>query len=291
MKHIFIVNTKSDKGRLLDKIFAIEDICKSLDVEYEVYPTYSKEEAQHIANFYKSKDCVIYAIGGDGTINTILNSIVGGNAFLGIVPQGSGNDTYKTLSEHKDLITECNVMKVNDKYCLNIFSAGFDAEVCQAVEELKNLNIPRSQLYNLGIAYTFFKHQNKPILIKDDDEFIYHDQFTMITVCNGKYYGGGIKIAPDADICSREAQIYLVHNLKRRNMPGFLASVLRGTHEDSKFVDRLNTKDFEIFSNSPVLANVDGEVFSDEYFQVDTSAATIKVVQNSKLMRKLDKKS
>lgn len=292
MKHVFIVNVNSNVGKIANKVRDIEEICKSLEVDYEFIISESKEMTMDIAKRYKDDFCVVYAVGGDGTINAVLNSLMGGKAFLGVVPMGSGNDFYKSIEDMKRTVLECNVMKVNDMYCINIFSVGLDALICAAAEKMKRLNIPGNQVYKLGMAYAFFKHQNEPMVLKTDCESFYSPNMDMVTVCNGKYYGNGYKIAPKADITREGAELYMVAGLKKYEMPSFLKTVLDGTHEENECLMKIPVKKLEIVTDNPIIANVDGEVIESDTYAVDANAGRIKVVKNDRvinLVRRLNK--
>ena len=290
VKHVFIININANAGKTSQRIEEIKNICKALEVDYELYVTNSRESTMDIAKQFKDEFCVVYAVGGDGTINAILNSIFGGNALLGIVPFGSGNDTYRTIKEYEKIVTECNVLKVNDMYCLNIFSTGIDAEICAAAEKMKKLKIPRSQIYNLGIAYAFFKHKDEPMLIETDDARYYDPNMTMVTVCNGKFYGHGFEIAPHADMRTKGAEVYMVAGLKKYQMPIFLKKVVNKTHEDDDSLLKTTAKKITITSEHDITANVDGEIIHGDQFKINANAGTIKVVKNSRVLNLIRKK-
>ncbi len=289
MKHIFIVNTNANGGMVASKLLEINNICKFLKIPYEIYPTSNKDDAINIAQMYKNDDAVIYAVGGDGTINAILNAIVFGNAALGIIPWGSGNDFYRTLATYKKPHVTCNVMKVNDQYCLNIFSAGIDAEVCEAANKLNKYNLG-SSAYSLGMVYTFFKHRNMPAYITIDNNYYYSDKMTMITVCNGKYYGGGRKIAPNASLESSNALIYILNDMSNIGMLGFLKAIKTGEHEEKYDLTKVIGKNIDIETDSYITANIDGEILIDKRFIIDTSATKIDIVKDNQVLSLIRKK-
>lgn len=290
MKHVFIVNVNANGGRVANKVRDIKEICESLDVDYEFFVSDSREMTMDIAKRFKDEFCVVYAVGGDGTLNAVLNSLVGGNAYLGIVPMGSGNDFYKSLDEHEHIVLNCNVMKVNDLYCINIFSTGIDALVCEVANKLKKLKVPSNLVYNLGIAYAYFKHKNEQMFVDVDDMFLSSVDMSMIVVANGKFYGNGYEIAPRADITESGADVYMVAGLNKKNMPYFFKKVIDREHEG--LCIKARGEDIKIISSEPVVAHVDGEVMKSETFLVDANAAQIKVVKNDRvinLVRKLNK--
>ena len=290
VKHVFIVNVNSNAGKTAERIEEIHGICRALEVDYEIFTTDQRASTIDIAKRFKDEFCVVYAVGGDGTINAVLNSIIGGKALLGIVPFGSGNDTYRTLKEYDKLVTECNVLKVNDMYCFNIFSTGIDAEICEVADKMKKLKVPRSQIYNLGIAYAFFKHKNEPMLVEADNDKYYDPSMTMVTVCNGKFYGHGFEIAPSADMRTPGAVVYMVAGLKKYQMPVFLKKVINGTHEETDGLVKTTAKTITITSENPVTANVDGEIIYSDQFKIDANAGKIKVVKNNRVLNLIRKK-
>ena len=136
MRHIFIVNKHSNLNKTSKRIEEIKDICSSLAVDYVIYFVDNQSEIAEIAGRFKYEECTIYAVGGDGTVNHLLNAIMGGKASLGLIPFGSGNSLYQTLKEKEESEIDCNVMKINDRYCLNYFSVGVEALVTKRFEQL-----------------------------------------------------------------------------------------------------------------------------------------------------------
>lgn len=98
MKYVFIINPASGKTDY-DKIK--QNIMKTLENEnYEIYETKAPKEATEIASRFKNEeDTIVYSVGGDGTLNEVVNGIAKGKCKLGIIPTGSGNDFYRTLKE------------------------------------------------------------------------------------------------------------------------------------------------------------------------------------------------
>ena len=97
MKYIFIVNAIAGKGKYKKIVPNIERVCKEEGYNYEIrYITESLSGAE-IAKEYKDEENIIYVVGGDGTLTRTLPGIVGTKNKLGIIPSGSGNDTYKAV--------------------------------------------------------------------------------------------------------------------------------------------------------------------------------------------------
>ena len=114
MKHIFIVNPTAGKGKALNTVKQIEKICKERNIEYEIHYTKASKDATKIARKYFLKKYIIFSVGGDGTLNEVVNGIIGSKNMLGVIPCGSGNDFYKTLEKIDDEYPVIDVGKINN---------------------------------------------------------------------------------------------------------------------------------------------------------------------------------
>ena len=169
MKHVFIVNPTSGKGKALKIVDKIEEVCTKRNIEYEIHYTKSSGDATKIAKKYHFSKNIIFSVGGDGTLNEVLNGVMGTKNILGIIPCGSGNDFYKTLDKIDDEFPVIDVGKINGKYFINIVSIGIDAEVAKNVSLMKKIKLPPSQVYNASIVYTFLKYKFKNIEFSIDN--------------------------------------------------------------------------------------------------------------------------
>lgn len=291
MKHIFIVNTTSYPLETLNLIERIIEICRSLKVNYNIRCVDSREKTIKLASTFKNENAIIYAVGGDGTVNAVLNGIVGGSAFLGIVPNGASNDLFRFLNESGNESTICNVMRVNDLYCLNIFSLGIDAEICENVEKMKKFDIPRGQIYNWSIAYTFFKHKDFPVLVKADEKNFYSPSMSMVAICNGKYCENGYPINPNACIENKGSNLIMVEALKKYQMLFFVKAILSGKQDRFQNYLNLDASKVEIALDFPIIGNVDGVIIESDNFVIDSSASKINIVHNSEMLNLIRKKN
>ena len=230
MRHIFIINPTSGAGRGKKIGENIERIAPELGIDYIVHYTTRAYEATELAKQYKKeKDGIIYSVGGDGTLLEVLNGMIGSKNMLAVVPAGSGNDFYKSIKDRDDMSFPVDVGKVNDLYFLNCCSFGIDAEIGHNAGLMKEKHIPRSQIYNASIAYTFVKYKFKEV------EFTLNGatkigEYTIVTIMNGKTYGGGWTMAPNANVSDGLFDIYFVDRVKKSSIPGLLLKVLKGTH-------------------------------------------------------------
>ena len=133
MKHVFIINPKSNSEAFTEKFrHKIEGLCVNRGLEFEIKSTAKNFDAENFAREAAEKgDAVrVYACGGDGTVNEVVNGIFGfKNAELAVIPIGTGNDFIRTFGDIKkffDIETvidsearPIDAIKINDRICIH----------------------------------------------------------------------------------------------------------------------------------------------------------------------------
>lgn len=290
MKYLFIINPTAGKGRGLKYISIVEEYFKDKPEEYIIKLTEYKDHAKEIANYYSSKnDYHIFAVGGDGTVNEVLNGMVGSNSTLSIIPCGTGNDFVKTLYSNSNLNNSIenhiygnssyiDIGKVNDRYYLNIASVGFDAEVVFNARKFKNLKvIPSGFAYLAGVIYTAFKFNSLELNIQIDDLNMKQNTF-LLAVSNGKCYGGGIIITPEANITDGKFDICNVRKVGVLKILLSIGKALKGNLKVIKEVSYRKGKTILVSSKKDFSLNVDGELLRTNYAKFQVISEGIKVM-------------
>ena len=268
MKHIFIINSMAGRGKYKKILPKIENVCKENNIDYELrYITKDISGAQ-IAEEYKECEHIIFVVGGDGTITKTISGIIGTKNKLGIIPAGSGNDTYKTIKKLPKGDTLVDLAKINDIYFINVACLGIDAEVANNLDVLKKMKIPTSQLYNASIVYTFAKFKFKKMKLNTKIKNI-ESEYTILSVCNGGFYGGGFNIAPKSELTDGLLDVYFAEKMSRFRMIPLILKMKKGKHEGKRRVHKFRTNHIEIELNEEVTFNVDGEKLTDKKFIID----------------------
>ncbi len=288
MKYIFIINAIAGRGRYKKILPNIEKICKERNIEYEIRYISEEKDGSQIALEYKDEENVIYVVGGDGTITRTLAGIVGTKNKLGVIPSGSGNDTYRTIKMLPDKETKIDLAKINDTYFINVACTGVDAEVANNIDKLRKTKIPTSQLYNASIVYTFvnFKHKRMKLhtSIKDIDS-----KYTILSICNGAYYGGGFNIAPKAELTDGLLDIYYAEKMSKIKMIPLLLKMKRGKHEGKRKIHKFRTNHVEIDFEEEITFNVDGEKVTNNHFTIDILPKIITVYNDDEFVEEVIK--
>ncbi len=287
MKHIFIVNPISGKGKTLKAVDRIKKVCEEENLDYEIYFTEYPKDATKIARKYRFTKNIIYSVGGDATLNEVLNGIVGTKNLLGVIPAGSGNDFYKTLSKIDEEYPVIDIGKVNDRYFINIISIGIDAEVANNVSLMKKRKVPTNQIYNASLIYTFFKYKYKDIELSIDEKEQKKGKCTILTICNGQVYGGGYKIAPSAKLTDGYFDVYYVEKVNKPQLPSLINMLKQGIHEKHNKVHKSQATKIKFKCDKELVCNIDGEIMTAKKFNVKIIPNAINIYNNKELIKKL----
>ncbi len=271
MKHLFIINPVAGKGNAGKFIDRIDKYFKDKEDTYIIELTKSQGHATAITKKYVTGDqWRVYSVGGDGTLNEVLNGLAGSDSSLGVIPAGSGNDYFRSLDSQNDehllartiegSIRKCSLGLVNKRYFLNVASAGIDAEVVHNARKFKKLPFLNGQgAYILGIFYTVFNYKSFKSKISFNNQIL-HKSTLLMAVANGRYYGGGMKIAPRADIYSKDFEIYHIDEAKPLRIIKLFPTLIRGAHDTLREVQSYQSNKISLCSKEGFMLNVDGEI-------------------------------
>ena len=288
MKYIFIVNAIAGKGKYKKILPNIHKVCKERKYDYEIRYITENLSGADIAKQYQDKEYVIYVVGGDGTLTRTLPAIVGTKNKLGVIPSGSGNDTYKAIKALPKGESKIDLGKINDTYFINVACTGLDAEVGNNVEVLRKTFIPASQLYNASIIYTFVKFKFKKVIFKTNVKNI-SSKYSIISICNGGYYGGGYNIAPKSNLTDGILDIYYVEKMNRLKIIPLLLKLKKGKHEGKRRVHKFRTNHVELEIEQEVTFNADGERLTNNKFIIDVSPKAITVYNDNEFVEQIMK--
>lgn len=284
MKYVFIINPASGKT---DYNKIKENIIKTLENEdYEIYETKAPKEATEIASRFKNEEnTIVYSVGGDGTLNEVVNGIAEGKCKLGIIPTGTGNDFYRTLKETKNENIRLDLGKVNGRYFINIASVGMDAETCNNANKIKS-KIKLHSSYYLALIHTFLTFKSKSLKLKIDKN-VYAGDYIIAAICNGKYYGDGFKIAPVASFDDNKFDIYLVSKAGKLKLIKILLALLKSEHEKYNEVRKYIGKNIIIKSENNLIINVDGEITISKNIKIEMVEDALIIYNNNELVQKI----
>lgn len=208
----------------------------------------------------------VVAVGGDGTINEVANGLAGSSVPLLILAHGTGNVFAKELSLPAGIEATLALLKTGrtitiplakaeGRYFAIVASAGFDAEVVERMRSSHKNRLGIAAYVLMGMRH-FFRSQPSLWLEFPGRERI---EAQAVILCRGRMYGGGVVMAPDADLESEDLHVIILKKKGRRALLFFVLNVLRGKHLASKNVTHRVTKMLWVRSTIPSAAQIDGE--------------------------------
>ena len=211
----------------------------------------------------------IVCLGGDGTIFEIVNGLKGRFMTLYFVPCGTGNDFVRVLNLPKDPVEALrlqldgrphpiDVGRVNERYFLNVSGCGFDVEVLRQAVRFKRFGkdlLP----YLLGILAALRKFKPLDIELTMDGK-TEKRSVTIISVGNGRYFGGGMMPAPHAEIDDGLFDVIYVDKLNRPAILRLLTRFIKGKHTDLPFAHESRCRTLTIRCPG-MTVNMDGELW------------------------------
>lgn len=282
MTHLFILNRFAGTR---DTTKELEEKIKALRSDDEILIEYTREEgdAERIAREYAEKygSLRVYACGGDGTANEALTGLMGfENVALGVVPVGTGNDFIRSLpgseEDYLDLskmiagdTVRVDLFRCEDKYALNVISVGYDCEVAAQAQKNKRLPLMSGSFaYKLAILQCLItkrKHAFRPFA--DGEEIRLKDGYKthMLAVAsNGKYYGGGIKCSPKAQLSDGYIDFMSIPTIAVPRFLRLVCDFIKGEHIDNPkmpFIINRKCKTLQFFDDKELKVSIDGEMF------------------------------
>ena len=190
----------------------------------------------------------IVVAGGDGTINRVVNVVMKNNIKtpIGVIPAGTSNDFAKHIkmpnnfSECVEKILAGNIQKVdvglaNDKYFINVCSAGLFTNASQKVDvNLKNVIGKLS--YFITAVDQLFKFKPFDVRIETKDRVYEKEKINLFLIFNGSSAGGIDKFTIDSSIHDGLLDVLIIKKCKVAEMPNLLTKVLSGKHFEDKHI-------------------------------------------------------
>ena len=292
MKHLFIINPAAGNGRGYKFVPLIKELAKEhraekdCEIELTKYPGHATE----IARKYAAIDgWRVYAVGGDGTVNEVLNGMINSKNEMAVIPAGSGNDFVRSIGE-KDSAKKyfMNVIMgtarqvdagiLNGRYFMNVASLGIDAEACRYAKKYKKHPILGGKTaYLMGAAIALKNYATNDIEIAIDD-YVLCEKITLMIIANAKYYGGGIPAAPNADMADGFLDVTIMPARSLYELAKIAPYFYLGQQNRIDRLIQRQTKRVVVNCEHLLTAEFDGEVCVDRQFNFEICPNAINLV-------------
>ena len=224
------------------------------------------------------KDWVgLIIVGGDGSIFQVLNGLTDGNADITIpiapVPVGTGNsyardigilnpdDAIKAIlgGQYRQVDLGSFTCGQSSYKFINLLGVGFVANVALRAQKYKFLG---SKSYVLAIFEELLFLKAVPVTLKIDGKAIAREAL-FIEICNSRFTGGDMMMAPSAQIDDGILDIIVMNKTPRNKVIKLLPTIFTGKHVDNPEIEVFRGRNIVLESQRPMALNADGEVFGN----------------------------
>ena len=248
MKHVFIINPKAGKRDQTARIYGMADRLRdvhSLDCTCMLTDRPGGAEAMARKLAEAGEELRLYACGGDGTIHEVANGIAGfSNAAMTAIPTGTGNDFLKNFGPDAAKFTDAenlwdgdvfplDLIDCNGRLCLTIACNGIDARVADSVHQYSGsplLNGRGSYLCSLAVNFLFRPIGRRWTVSLGGTEL--EDDFALVSMCNGRYYGGGSMPVPEARMDDGVLHTVLLRNVSKATFARLFGAYSAGKYRE-----------------------------------------------------------
>ena len=242
--------------------------------------TSKRDSAARFARAALKRGCdLIVAAGGDGTLNEVINGIgeLSGDARVGLIPLGTGNDFARTLGVPTDLdqcielllaghtrgIDLVRVTSDRRRYFVNVSAGGFSGLVDEKLTpEMKKSWGPLAYLRCAAATLPELRAYRTRIAL-DDKETIAESLYNVI-IANGRYVAGGVPVAPDASPDDGLLDLVLIPERSAADLALLAPQMLMGSHLSSASIIYRRASRISVSSKPGMWFNVDGELVGNE---------------------------
>ena len=219
----------------------------------------------------------IYACGGDGTAGEVANGIAGfPNAAMSVIPIGTGNDFLKNFGADAEKFQDAenlwdgevqplDLIDCNGRLCLTIACNGLDARVAEDVHRYgKSPALSGKGSYIASVAVNFLGSAiSRRWTVSLDGGKAVTDDFTLVALCNGRYYGGGFFPVPEARMNDGVLHALIIRKVTRPEFLRLIGPYSKGKHRElpPRLVQVFPAKEIRITAEEDIVTCLDGECF------------------------------
>ena len=279
MKHIFSINPHAGKRDQTSRIYEMADhlreahglTCACMLTDR---PGGAADMARKLAE--TGEELRLYACGGDGTISEVANGIAGfSNAAMTAIPTGTGNDFLKNFGPDMEKFQDAenlwagevfplDLIACNGRLCLTIACNGIDARIADSVHQYGNSPLLHGRnSYLASVAVNFlFKPIGRHWKVWLDDEAL-EDDFALVSMCNGRYYGGGSMPVPEARMNDGVLHTVLIKNIPKATFARLFAPYSAGEYRKlpQELIRVSTARQVRIQAEEDIVTCLDGECF------------------------------
>lgn len=307
VNYFFIINPASARGTTMRAWTNIRKQIAALGADFAEHSTTRAGEATEVTREALINGATrIIAVGGDGTLNEVVNGYldhegraINKRAAIGLLPSGTGSDFRRSLGlTGEDSIRmllgyETRLIDVAraefrshsgahaHRFFINVASFGLGGDVSAAVNRWRN-SLPRwiggRMRFSAAAIAALGRYRNVRVSMRLDDEREIQIRSNLIVVANGKFAGGGMMLAPNAELDDGLLDVIVTDEATRWDVIKELARIQRGRHLKNPKVVALRARKVSIDSEEGMAIDLDGEMVGYTPVNITLLPASIRFV-------------
>ena len=238
--------------------------------------------------YHVADEVTLYACGGDGTANEVLNGCAPGVA-MAIIPSGTGNDFFRMICSKKMDLKQILIETIegkevwvdhgvsNQKAYMDSTTMGFDADVGVEANRLARFKWLPSKLVYLSAVFKILAKRSPKELVIDMNQTTLKTKALIVAVMNGQFYGGGFLPTPMASIQDGQLDVCVIQDTDLKNILRLLPKYMKGTHVKEPIVQFYKTEAIRIQCSEKVNIQTDGEVTQNTILDVRIEKRALKM--------------
>ncbi len=250
-------------------------------------------DAMNVAEKAATKYSTVVAVGGDGTVHEVVNGLLrasseGETIALGVVPLGNGDDFAKMIPPQttiggKVFDWHLAIKKINKgqtklfdvarmsgdqstsvqdnqpQYFMNGMDIGFGAQAALNFTKVPSF-LTGMTAYLAAIMKTLIDYRIPKIRIQIDDQEAFEQSTTMTAITNGRCFGSGFWVCPEAQIDDGLLDVMVTQSVGRLKILRLIPKIMKGTHVNEPILKNYKARRVDIKSQRPFVVEADGEI-------------------------------
>lgn len=264
---LFIINPASGRKTLPSLERDIAAVCRANKLKHSIALTTGAGHATTLAREASENNIdIVFAVGGDGTVNEVAKGLVHSSTTMGIIPKGSGNGLARHLGislKHQAALTVLNTGKVlqmdalsvNGETSVNVSGVGFDGHIASLFGKSGKRGL-REYVTLAAAEYRKFKNFTIQGII--DDQTISSEGF-ILAFANSSQFGNNATISPAASVCDGVMDICVIKKIPLLHALGFAGKMFTRNMHKSAFVKIIKAKQASFTFQDALPMHIDGE--------------------------------
>lgn len=283
-----ITNPVSRRGRGEKLAQIVSAALDEKGISYISSYTKNSEHATALArDAARSGEELVICIGGDGTLSAVAAGLCGTSTRLALISSGTGNDFARYLNIPENPLEaldaalngndrEIDLGMANDRIFINTAGSGFDVATLRHTLYYKKF-FHGLVAYVLGVLRALFGYSQMNLKIESENESV-SCRSLLLSVANGRYFGGGMCVSPEADASDGLFDVIYTDEVARYKIPFLLSSFINGAHLKWPIIHHFKTSGLTVTTSDSSL-QLDGEVFEEQtvHYKILPRALTVKV--------------